>query len=116
MRRPLPLLLPVIVALAYPLAVLAGGLPRFPSVHDCVHPAVEGQPVEAVFGYFESERDAAFNRARAERVGFQGTVVERDACGMVKVVIHGIPTVQVGHALVAEARRVGLRVTLEQER
>ncbi len=102
------------MAVAYPLAVLAGGAPRFPSRDDCVRPALHDGDIEAVFGRFDSELEAALVRDRALSVGFQGTAVEGDGCGRVKVVLHGIPTLEVGREFAAQARSVGFDVTLEQ--
>ena len=104
----------VLVGIAYPLTVLAGGFPRFPSRDECVLPAVAGQQIEAVFGYFGSEHEATMLRSRALKLGFQGTDTERDACGRVKVVIRGIPTLAVGRAFAREARGAGFSVTLER--
>jgi len=101
------------VALAYPLSVLAGGAPRFPSRDECVRPATEDGDIDAVFGYFDSEREAVLLRDRALGAGFQGTEIQ-GGCGRVRVAVGGIPTLDVGHNLVAEARSVGFEVTLEQ--
>jgi hypothetical protein len=104
----------LLVAVAYPLAVLAGGSPRFPSRSECSTPAVEGQPIEAVFGSFDAQRDAEAEQTRARHAGFEGTALESDACGRVKLVIRGIPSLQVGRGLVEEARGAGFEVTLER--
>lgn len=102
------------VGLAYPLSVLAGGAPRFPSRDECVRPATRGGDIEAVFGYFDSEQEAVLLRDRAVSVGFQGTDAERDGCGRVRVVVRGIPTLEVGREFVEQARSVGFDVTLER--
>ena len=114
--RPRPILWLVVVAaaLAYPLAVLAGGAPSFPSRDDCARPAVEGAEVEAVFGRFDSVEEATKLRDRALEVGFSGVEIERDACGRVKVVQPDIPSLEVGNDFAEQARSVGLDVTLEQ--
>jgi hypothetical protein len=104
----------LVVASAYPLAILAGGEPRFPSREDCVHPATENGDIEAVLAYVDSEHQAAPIRARALHVGFQGAETVRDACGRVEVVIPGILTLEVGRQFAEEARSVGFDVTLEQ--
>jgi hypothetical protein len=104
----------VAAGLAYPLVVLASGSPSFPSRDDCVRPAAGEGEVEAVFGRLDSEREAVELRDRALAVGFQGTEVVRDACGRVKVVLTGIPTLAVGRDFAEQARSVGFEVTLEQ--
>ena len=103
------------VALAYPLVVLAwSGLPRFPSRAECVHLAHADGSLEVVFGRFASAADASDRLAFVLRSGFQGSQVEPDGCGLLKVAVHGIPTLKVGAGVVAEGRSVGLRPTLEQ--
>lgn len=105
----------VVVALAYPLGVVAGGLPRVPSRADCVRPAThEGEGLEVVFGHLSSLREATDLQARALKVGFQGTQVTHDGCGRYKVAIPGVPSIKVGEEIIAEARSVGLEATLEQ--
>jgi hypothetical protein len=102
-------------ALAYPLAVLAfSGEPTFPSRAECVHPATRDGDIEAVFGYFESEREAAGARDRALSVGFQGTEVKRNGCGLVRVFVPGIATLEVGREFAEQAQSVGFDVALEQ--
>jgi hypothetical protein len=101
-------------ALVYPLAVLAGGSAHFPSRADCVQKATKDGNIEAVFGRFDSTRDADTQVTRVVHLGFKGAEPERDSCGRVKVVVRGIPTLAVGRSLVAEARRVGLEPTLEE--
>jgi hypothetical protein len=113
-HRLAPWMIVVVLAVAYPLAVLAGGAPRFPSRDDCVQPATRDGDIEAVFGRVESEREASALRDRALQVGFQGTSYERDACGRVKVFVPGIPTLAVGQEFAEQARTVGFEVTLEQ--
>lgn len=103
-------------ALAYPIAVLAGGSPRFPSRAECVHPAHADGDLEVVFGYFDSQVSAQALLDRVLSVGFKGSVIERNACGRVKVAVHGITTLKVGDSVIAEARPVGLKATLEEVR
>jgi hypothetical protein len=103
----------LVAALVYPLAVIAGGLPHFPSPAECVHPPRAGQQLEAVFGRFD-RRDAA--EALLKRVlaaGFNGSAVEPDGCGRLKVDVKGVPNVAVGESLVREAQKAGLPATLE---
>ena len=113
-RAAVPALFVVVAALAYPLAVVAGGAPSFPSRSDCVHVAHADGDLEVVFGYFDSEAQARPVLDKALAVGFKGTQIEPNACGQVKVAVHGIPTLAVGDQVMAEARKVGFRPTLEQ--
>ena len=103
-----------IAALAYPLAVLAGGGPHFPARSDCVHPAKTDGDIEAVFGRFRNPDTAAAALGRVMKLGFKGSVVEPDGCGYLKVDVKGVPTLAVGRELAAEAEKVGLHVTLEK--
>lgn len=114
MRRFLPWAIILAVGLAYPLAVVAGGAPHFPSRADCVRPAIEDGDIDAVFGYFDSEREAVAVRDRALASGFIGTELHWNGCGRVRVAVGGIPNLGVGGDLAEEARSVGLEVTLEQ--
>jgi hypothetical protein len=114
MRRFIPWAIVLTVALAYPLAVVAGGTPSFPSRDECVHPAIEDGDIDAVFGYFDSERDARVVRDRALASGFIGTELDWNGCGRVRVAVGGIPTLDVGRDFSEEARSVGFEVTLEQ--
>jgi len=113
-RVAVPALFVVVAALVYPLAVVAGGAPSFPSRSDCVHVAHADGDLEVVFGYFDSEAQARPVLDKALAVGFKGTQIEPNACGQVKVAVHGIPTLAVGDQVMAEARKVGFRPTLEQ--
>lgn len=103
----------VVVVLAYPVAVLAGGLPRFPSVSDCVRRATADGNLEVVFGHFSSYDDAARARDEALRYGFQGTGIALDGCLRLKVALPGVPTIEVGREVIEEAHSVGLEPTLE---
>ena len=114
MRRLAPWAVVLALALVYPLAVLATGAPRFPSRADCVRPATEDGDIEAVFGYFDSVREASVLRDKALAVGFQGTEVQANACGLVQVSVGGIPTLEVGREFAEQARSVGFEVTLVQ--
>jgi hypothetical protein len=104
----------VALALVYPLAILAGGMPTFPDRDDCVRPATADGDIDAVFGHFDTESEARVVRDRALGVGFQGTELEWDGCGRVRVAVGGIPTLEVGREFVKQARSVGFEVTLEQ--
>jgi hypothetical protein len=112
------LIVPWAIALAatlgYPLAVLAGGAPRLPTRSECVHPARADGDLEVVFGRFASAAEASALLQRVLAVGFRGSQVEPDGCGLLKVAVHGIPTLKVGGEVVAEARSVRLRATVEQ--
>jgi hypothetical protein len=102
-----------VAAAAYPLGVIAGGLPRFPTRADCVRPPAAGRELEAVFGRFERQTAAETLLAKVRRLGFSQSSIEDDGCGLLVVSVGGIPTVAVGRSLVAEARAAGLRPTLE---
>ena len=104
----------VVAAVAYPLAVIGGGGPRFPSHAECVHPAKTDGNLEAVFGRFDSTVRAEAVLRHALEVGFKGTRIESDGCGLLEVTLHGIPTLPVGQDFIAEARRVGFNPRLEQ--
>jgi hypothetical protein len=104
----------VVVVLAYPLVNLAGGAPRLPTRDDCVRTATRDGKIDAVFGYFETELEAAAVRDRALEVGFQGTELLWNGCGRVRVYVSGIPTLEVGREFVDQARTVDFDVTLEQ--
>lgn len=114
MRRIAPWAVIVVIGIAYPLVAVAGGAPRFPSRDDCVRPATVDGDIDAVFGYFDSEQEAVVLRDRALAVGFQGTEIEGNGCGRVRVAVGGIPTLDVGRELAEEAHTVGLDITLEQ--
>lgn len=99
----------------YPAYVLATqGGPTFPSRTACVNPATADGDIVAVFGYFDSERDAVVLRDRALEVGFTGTELAWDGCGRVRVAVGGITTLEVGREFAEQARGVGLDVTLER--
>ena len=104
----------LVAALAYPIAVLASGSPRFPARSECVHLAKADGELEVVFGRFQSAADASTLLERVLRVGFKGSQIEPDGCGLFKVAVHGIPTLEVGDEVVGEARSVGLRATTEE--
>jgi hypothetical protein len=114
-RRVLPWFLLLAVALIYPLAILAGGAPRFPTRQECVHPATTDGNIEAVFARFTTIAPAESLQRRALHAGFKGVQVEPDGCGRFKVTLHGIPTLAVGRDFVHEAEGVGFHPMLEQE-
>jgi len=114
-RRLLPWAILFIAALVYPLALIAGEGPRFPSRAECIHPANSGGKIEAVFGRFSGTTDAAPVLRHVLAVGFKGARIEPDGCGVLKVVLHGIPSLRVGREFVAEAGGVGLHPRLEQD-
>ena len=114
MRHVVPWVAVAALVLAYPVVMLATGDPDFPSRDECVRPATEDGDIDAVFGYFDDELAAASVRDRALEVGFVGTELEWNGCGRVRVAVGGIPTLEVGHEFVEQARGVGFEVTLEQ--
>ena len=114
MTRLVPWLIVAVVAIAYPVLVFAGDGAGFPTRGDCVRPAVADGDIDAVFGYFADEAEAAEMRDRALGVGFQGTEMAWNGCGRVRVAVGGIPTLAVGHDFVEQARAAGFEVTLEQ--
>ena len=112
-RRANAWLVVLVAALAYPLGVLAGGLPRFPTHGECVRPPAAGMELEAVFGRFRRQTAAEELLAKVRRLGFSQSALEGDGCGLLVVGLRGIPTIAVGRNLVAEARGVGLRPRLQ---
>ncbi len=103
-----------VAALAYPVAVLAGGAPRFPDRAECAQIAHSDGNIDAVFGRFRNPDAANALLAKVRRLGFMGSQVEPGGCGYLKVDIHSIPTLAVGRDLAAEAEKVGLHVSLEK--
>jgi hypothetical protein len=97
----------------YPLVTVAGGSPRFPTRAECARPAVEGQPVQVVWGRFEDPGEARELRDSVVAVGFIGTEVVPDGCGLLKVSLDGVPSLEVAREIVAEAETVDLYPTLE---
>jgi hypothetical protein len=51
---------------------------------------------------------------KAARAGFKNLQVESDGCGLFKVTLHGIPSLEVGRDFLREAERAGFQPTLEQ--
>jgi hypothetical protein len=101
-------------ALVYPLAVIVGGLPRFPSRAECIHRAQNGQPIEAVFGRYSRDVAAGSALNQVLAAGFKGAQIEPDGCGLLKIDVKGVPNLAVGQSLVREAQQVGLHATLER--
>ena len=112
-RAARPWLVVALLAIGYPAAVLAGGGASFPSRADCVHPAKADGNLEVVFGRTQSSAVASALLERVLAVGFQGSQIEPDGCGLLKVAVHGIPTLEVGGQVMQEARSVGLHPRLE---
>lgn len=113
-RRRLSWMVVLAAGLAYPLAVLAGGSPSFPTRAECVHPARADGDLEGVFGRLDAVTPAESLRDRALEVGFRGTGLSQDGCGRIKVAVRGIPTLKVGAQVIAEAHTVDLHPILEQ--
>ena len=115
MSRLALLLALVALVFAYPALILATeGGPSFPSRDECARPARPGDDIDAVFGYFDTEGEAARVRDRALAVGFEGTELAWNGCGRVRVAVGGIPSLEVGRDFAKQARAVGFDVTLEQ--
>ncbi len=104
-----------LVALAYPLATLAAGLPTSPSVAECRPAAADGTPIRAVFGRFEVMPDALTLLRRVQEVGYVSAVAEPDGCGLVRVAVHGVPSLAGGADLAREASTVDLHPLLERD-
>ena len=104
----------VVPLLAYPAVTMAGGLPQFPTRDECVRPAVEGEPVDVVYGRFDSPVDAAELLERVLTVGFIGAETLVDACGRWKVVLEGVPSLEIARGVQEEAATVDLEPTLER--
>lgn len=113
-RRLLPWAIVLVAAFAYPVVVLAGGGARFPTTAECVHTARADGDLEVVFGRVDSPTAATSVLDRVLAAGFKGSQVEPDGCGRWKIAVHGIPTLEVGGEVMAEARSVGFHPTLEQ--
>jgi hypothetical protein len=104
-----------VAALSYPIVVLAGGGPQFPSRDDCVVPATHDGNVELVFGYFDSIVSATAELARVRRMGYMDAEVVSDGgCARVKIAVPGYTTLAGARDSAEEARRAGLNPTIEQ--
>jgi hypothetical protein len=115
-KRLLPWIVLVTAALAYPLVVVAGGRPHFPTRHECVHPARSDGNIDAVFAHLPTTAAAVSLQRRATDAEFQNVQVQPDGCGLFKVTLHGIPTLAVGRDFVREAQSRGFHPILEQEK
>ena len=97
----------------YPLVTLASGGARFSGPDECAPAAVEGQPVDVVYGRFDDPDTAAAFRDRVLSVGFAGTEMLGDGCGRWKVVLRNVPSLEIAREVQAEAATVDLSPTLE---
>lgn len=113
-RRILPWVIFIAFALIYPLALLARGEAAFPTRADCVQPATADGDLEVVFGRFASPDEAQSLLTRVLATGFKGSQIEPDGCGLFKVDVQGIPTLEVGGQVVAEAHTVSPGATVER--
>jgi len=116
MTRRLALVVAIVVVplTVYPLVTIAGGSPRFPDRSECIHGVVNGDPVDIVYGRFESPADAEDLRDRVVDTGFTGTEVLPDGCGRFKVVYENVPSLDVAQQVQEEARKAGFEPTLER--
>jgi hypothetical protein len=103
----------LIPLVGYPLVTLARGSPRFPTRQECERPAVEGRPVDIVYGRFDDPNSAVAARDGILAVGFTGTEALPDGCGRWKVVLEGVPSLEIAREVQAEAATVDLMPTLE---
>ena len=99
---------------AYPVVVGADGAP-FPSIEDCVRVAPEGttEPLDLVFGRFDTPAAANALLARVRGVGYVDAEVRPDACGRWKVLYDGITSYDQGASSRDEARGAGLDAEVE---
>lgn len=106
----------MVPVLSYPLATITGGAPRFPSRTECARPAhPNDENMEVVYGRLASPLAARELRERVVGLGFVGTEVGVDACGLWKVRYDSLDAFDQGQALVEEARRAGLEARLESK-
>jgi hypothetical protein len=108
-----PWLAVVVAGLGYPIVVLAGGGAHFPSRGECVRIAHDDGDLKVVFGRTESASYASSLLDRVLKSGFKGSQIEPDGCGLLEVSVHGIPSLEVGGEVVAEAKTVGLGASVE---
>ena len=108
-------------ALVYPASALVGyrgqtlpgGFPSFPSSADCVRAPVPGERVRVVVGYADSYPEANNMRRRAVSAGLEGTDVEQDGCGRLRVSVDDVPTTAASQRIVAAVRASDLSPTVE---
>jgi hypothetical protein len=104
----------VVPLLAYPVAAVAGGAPRFPTRDECARPATTDAPdLEVVYGRFDDPRAADERLAKLTAVGFIGAETEFDTCGRWKVSYDAIESLEQGEALAAQVRDAGLDARVE---
>jgi 4-amino-4-deoxy-L-arabinose transferase-like glycosyltransferase len=117
-RRPAALTAAVVavVALAYPVAVLAvDGRPRFPSRDDCSDRIAEPTPpFEVVYVRSPSLTEARAARDRLVALGFVDAQTLADGCGRWKVVNLGVQTAEQLRGHLADAHRVGYDPWIER--
>ena len=104
----------VVPLLAYPVAAMAGGAPRFPTRDECSRPATADAPdLEVVYGRFDDLRAADELLAKLTDVGFVGAETGFDPCGRWKVSYDAIESLEQGEALAAEVRKAGFEAQVE---
>ncbi len=100
--------------LAYPVAAVAGGAPRFPTRDECSRPATTDAPdLEVVYGRFDDPRAADDLLAKLTEVGFIGAETTFDGCGRWKVSYDAIESFAQGEALAAQVRDAGFDARVE---
>jgi hypothetical protein len=104
----------VVPLLAYPVAAVAGGAPRFPTRDECAGPATtDGPDLEVVYGRFDDPRSADDLLAKLNAIGFIGADIEFDACARWKVSYEAIESLEQGEALAAQVREAGFDAQVE---
>jgi hypothetical protein len=98
----------LILSLAYPVALLARGLPSFSPTARCEHPATSDGAIDLTLGRFTGMQAADAVRNRARAVGFVSAEAALDACGRIVVVVPGYTTLAGARSAVGEARAAGL--------
>ena len=83
-----------------------------PATNAC-GPAVEGEPVDVVYGRFDSPVEAAELRERVLTVGLTGTETRFDGCGRWEVVLEDVPSLEIARGVQEGAATVDLQPTLE---
>ena len=106
----------VVPLLAYPVAAVAGGAPRFPTRDECSRPATTDAPdLEVVYGRFDDPRAADDLLAKLNAIGFIGAEIEFDACARWKVSYDAIESLEQGEALAAQVRDAGFDAQVEHD-